>query len=85
MICEESEHDWKIAWENRFYSISEVTCLKCGLVFRFSIPRGNGHNGHMILENSPGYRARNWQKLLRREHPERIKSNQNESRIPVVV
>ena len=87
MICEESEHDWKIAWENAYYSISEVTCSKCGLVFWFNTPRGNGHNGLMISENSPGYRARNWRKSLRRsrEHPEWIKRNQNESRIPVVI
>jgi len=81
MICEESEHNWRIAWENSFYSIAEVTCEKCGLVFQFSIPRGNGHNGHFKEKESetPGYRAREWQKSLQRlrEHPERIKSNQN--------
>ena len=70
MICEEREHDWKIAWENAYYSISEVTCRKCGLVFWFNTPRGNGHNGHSLEEEfeTPGYRARHIRTLLERRY-----------------
>lgn len=71
MICEEDEHDWKIAWENPYYSIAEVTCEKCGLVFQLNIPHGNGHNGHdddITLDNIPGYRA----EQLRKAYPKGV-------------
>lgn len=87
MICNGDDlHDWTIARRNLIYCLTEIVCANCGLVYN-SLLVYNEHNGHFKEKESetPGYRAREWRKLLRREHPKRIKSNQNELKIPVVI
>lgn len=89
MICNGDDlHDWTIARRNLIYCLTEIVCANCGLVYELQSPNGNGYSRPLKEElETPGYRARNWRKSLQRsrEHPEWVKRNQNESRIPVVI
>ena len=60
MLCR-GAHAWKIALENPYYTMTEIVCEKCGLVFVVNL----SHNGHMLPSSEvPGYRAEQLRKTL---------------------